>query len=199
MTRFLNIVIVCMMATYFYLEYQKPNAAGAAQTDPLIGAAELATQEETVAKAEAGANETLVVIAPKQQNKSAQELVDDVTEMSVLEPVQEPEETAVQEPTQAVETTAIVEKTVTTAILDDLAEVEPQVEPQEVPQVIFRVTGSVVNARSGPGTQYQVLTRLRRGQELVATGETDGTWAKAVVSDTGEEVWMHTSFLDEVG
>ena len=59
------------------------------------------------------------------------------------------------------------------------------------------VAGKVVNARSEPTTQSQVLAKLRRGTEVVPTGNSDGDWAEVIVEETGQSVWMHSDFLTQ--
>lgn len=52
------------------------------------------------------------------------------------------------------------------------------------------VTGSKVNLRGGPGTTYDVVGRLARGDH-VAVIEDDGFgWVQLEVLDTGETGWM---------
>lgn len=192
MARFFNLFLVGLFATYFYLEYQKPNVADAAQPAPqaplALDTAPESDTEDPVRVALAAATDASRTDAAPATNLVAEP----------VNPVLEPSELA--------------------AIADRLAasrrmaapmvtpEPEPEVaavaveEPAPAPSpVIFTVTGSVVNARSGPGTGFEVVTRLRRGAQLFATGESEGVWAKFVVSDTGQEVWMHTGFIAQSG
>lgn len=183
MTRFLNVLLVALFGTYFYLEYREPNAADAAPVE----LAEADTPD-TVARTEDEATSPeedpvrTASVAPTTQTDATAEpiLVDPINSQEIRERVAARDLMALPPIEQL-------------TVADD-----PEPAPAAAPQIL-RVTGSVVNARSGPGTGFDVVTRLRRGQELFATGDTDGVWAKAVVVETGEEVWMHTKFLAEAG
>jgi hypothetical protein len=59
----------------------------------------------------------------------------------------------------------------------------------------FTVSGNLVNARAKPSTQSKVVTKLRQGTLVAATGQSDGAWIKVVVKETGQPVWMHSNFL----
>jgi uncharacterized protein YgiM (DUF1202 family) len=59
----------------------------------------------------------------------------------------------------------------------------------------FTVSGNLVNARAEPSTSSKVLTKLRQGTVVAATGQSKGAWVKVVVQDTGQSVWMHSNFL----
>lgn len=186
MTRLLNFVLVALFASYFYLEYREPNAAGAVQVD--------ATQ---VAKAETSADTDALIAS--EQPAEAVKLAHAGAAATQTDAVAAPPEVVVvnAEELQSVRSYVSARELMALPLEETVAEVsEP--EPAVAP-VIFRVTGSLVNARSGPGTSFDVLTKLRRGQELYATGDVEGDWAKAVVAETGEEVWMHTGFLAEAG
>ena len=61
-------------------------------------------------------------------------------------------------------------------------------------QAIY-VTGSVVNARSGPGTNYQVLAQLPRGTKVQAAARQEGSWVELEVANLGQTVWMHGKYL----
>lgn len=74
------------------------------------------------------------------------------------------------------------------------AEVAPattqDAEREELAQDLREVTGSRVNLRGGPGTAYEVVGRLTRGDH-VAVIEDDGFgWVQLEVLDTGETGWM---------
>lgn len=56
----------------------------------------------------------------------------------------------------------------------------------------MKVTASALNVRSGPGTEFRVLGRLERGDE-VQIREEHGVWAW--VSPPGG--WVHSGFLEE--
>ncbi len=71
----------------------------------------------------------------------------------------------------------------------------PVIVKPEIARMI--VAGKIVNARSEPTTQSQVLAKLRRGTEVVPTGNSDGDWAEVIVEETGQSVWMHSDFLTQ--
>ncbi|MEM7439962.1 MAG: SH3 domain-containing protein [Pseudomonadota bacterium] len=229
MTRFLNFLIVALFGTYFYLEYQEPNSAGASQTAASIELAEAEgsdtpAQDEVIATVEAASDAT-----DEPVEKPASVLIISPTKTaSKLAPTTQPDETDEVQPTKvaavqpqksdgqasptntdtdvASAIAAALEEVTQTEELapepvaeDEVAVADPTPETLPATLKVYRVNGNVVNARAGPGTNFEVLVRLQRGTELLGTGETEGVWAKAVVTDTGEEVWMHTGFLDEVG
>ncbi|WP_204113000.1 SH3 domain-containing protein [Shimia biformata] len=73
--------------------------------------------------------------------------------------------------------------------------------PSAIPQILaqdFReVNGNRVNMRAGPGTGYQVLDTLVRGQVVeVLTTEANG-WSKLRVVDTQRIGWMSSRLLTE--
>ncbi len=53
--------------------------------------------------------------------------------------------------------------------------------------------------RSGPGTNYTILDKLKRGTELIVveerTGSDGGIWLK-VVTPTGKEGWVHSDYVN---
>ena len=52
------------------------------------------------------------------------------------------------------------------------------------------VTGSVVNLRAGPGTQYQVLDQVSRGDTLQVTGGLED-WYRIYVRDRSLFAWIY--------
>lgn len=67
--------------------------------------------------------------------------------------------------------------------MDDLNATAPARE-------IRTVTGSRVNMRNGPGTNFSVVTKLSRGQEVVVLQNTGDGWLKLQVVDTNRIGWM---------
>lgn len=57
------------------------------------------------------------------------------------------------------------------------------------------VSGSTVNMRGGPSTQFGVVSRLTRGTEVLETGQTDDGWSQIKVVDTGKRGFIATKFL----
>jgi hypothetical protein len=57
------------------------------------------------------------------------------------------------------------------------------------------VDTSYLNMREGPGTQYDVVTVLRRGTPVVLTGQVSDYWVQ-VREPTGYVGWVSSSYLD---
>lgn len=86
---------------------------------------------------------------------------------------------------------------------------EPPVEsttpaPEPTPEVDWSVlgaqTGTVwatasVNVRTGPGTQHDVVTTLRSGDDVTATDTTADGWQQVVVGDGAG--WVKGTYLDD--
>ena len=72
-------------------------------------------------------------------------------------------------------------------------EVEPSPEPVAAPPEMVSVIASVVNIRSGPGTENKVVTTVRRGDELEMLGEMD-SWYNVKLSN-GVEGWIHKKLV----
>ncbi|WP_432689376.1 SH3 domain-containing protein [Pseudooceanicola sp. C21-150M6] len=84
----------------------------------------------------------------------------------------------------------------------ELAAVDPAVlaafatPPQPAPTAenaftdIREVTGNRVNMRNGPGTNYAIVDRLTRGQEVEVLSEPGNGWLELRVNDTGQVGWM---------
>ena len=56
----------------------------------------------------------------------------------------------------------------------------------------YEVTASSLNVRGGPGTEFKVLTELKRGV-VVSVDAVKGDWVR--ISDDG---WVHSSFLKQI-
>jgi len=77
---------------------------------------------------------------------------------------------------------------------------EATAAPTPVPTVTVpiasRTTGGGLRMRSGPGTDYEVLTFLAEGQEVNVLGRDEtGEWLK-ISLDSGEEGWVAAEFVD---
>jgi uncharacterized protein YgiM (DUF1202 family) len=57
------------------------------------------------------------------------------------------------------------------------------------------VSGSTVNMRGGPSTQFGVVTRLTRGTEVLETGQTENGWSQIKVVETGTRGFIASKFL----
>ena len=72
--------------------------------------------------------------------------------------------------------------------------------PVAAPQVdLATVTGSAVNMRLGPSTQYGVVDTLRRGTQVEILEIADNGWARLRVVDGGKVGWMSARFVAETG
>lgn len=82
----------------------------------------------------------------------------------------------------------------------NLALVEPEklavVTSAENPDIrTLFVTGSVVNVRSGPSTNFQVVGKLSKGEKTISFGAPRGGWTRIRYSESGKLGWMATRFL----
>lgn len=77
---------------------------------------------------------------------------------------------------------------VAAAVARDVAKA-PAPTPQSE-RDIRQITGSTVNMRSGPGTEYSPVTRLSGGTEVAVLRDPGNGWLKLRVVDTGREGWM---------
>lgn len=115
------------------------------------------------------------------------DIADGVAELPPDAPPAEPEPVAVEptpEPTpEAVEPTP---------------EPTPEAEAASPDRVVVTVTGTVVNLRTGPGTEHAINGRVRAGDQLRVTGRNvAGDWLQVVnPSATGEWVWIHAPLTD---
>lgn len=58
-----------------------------------------------------------------------------------------------------------------------------------------RVAGTSVNLRSGPGTQFDRLTSLARGTEVIVLPDRVGSWVKVRLAESGDVGWMTDRLL----
>lgn len=71
---------------------------------------------------------------------------------------------------------------------------EPAIPQIEVETAI--VTGSTVNLREGPSTNYSRVGAVSEGDELVLTGVTDGNWVEIQHPTNGGKAWMHGNYIE---
>ncbi|MGR3570956.1 SH3 domain-containing protein [Brevirhabdus sp.] len=66
------------------------------------------------------------------------------------------------------------------------ADARPHTVAQPQPE-LWKVTGSVLNVRSGPSIVHEIIGKLRRGQEAEVLGGITGDWAtiRLASGDTG--------------
>ncbi len=83
-----------------------------------------------------------------------------------------------------------------TAVLTD---VTPEPVAVLVPQIDYRqVSGSKVNLRNGPGTNFSVVTQLRRGDEVEVLRDDGLGWVKLRSLEGNRIGWMSGDFLQAV-
>lgn len=79
----------------------------------------------------------------------------------------------------------------------------PQPQPQRQPQQqaaadgdLMFVTGSRVNVRSGPSTEFSVIDSVAYGEAVEIVAFDENGWAEIRLADTGETGFMAARFLD---
>lgn len=77
-------------------------------------------------------------------------------------------------------------------------EPEPAPAPAVPDRVVATVTGTVVNLRTGPGTDHAIDGQVRAGDRLRATGRnTDGSWLQVVDPRNPEDrLWIYSPLID---
>lgn len=78
----------------------------------------------------------------------------------------------------------------------ELPVIEPAAESLNVD--LRAVSGSRVNMRTGPGTDYGVLDKLVRGTQAEVIEVTGDGWARIRVVETGQVGWMAERLLDAI-
>lgn len=71
---------------------------------------------------------------------------------------------------------------------------DPSITISEMNDTVY-VTGNGVNLRVGPGTEYNAVTSLSRGEELKRTGVTNNGWSQ--VDWDGEEAYLSNNYVSE--
>ncbi|MFY0597121.1 MAG: SH3 domain-containing protein [Cognatishimia sp.] len=61
-----------------------------------------------------------------------------------------------------------------------------------------RVKGNRVNMRNGPGTQYSVVGKLQRDNEVEVLQDPGAGWVKLQVIETGRIGWMSAKLLEKI-
>jgi lipoprotein-anchoring transpeptidase ErfK/SrfK len=75
----------------------------------------------------------------------------------------------------------------------------PVTTPSPAPPATIRVSGTRVNLRTGPGTNYLVIQKLNYDEQLLLLGRLKGdTWLYVETTD-GEEGWVESSLVDLTG
>lgn len=69
---------------------------------------------------------------------------------------------------------------------------------EEIPVDLRAVSGSRVNMRTGPGTNYGVLDKLVRGTQAEVIEITGDGWARIRVVETGQVGWLAAKLLGAI-
>ena len=75
-----------------------------------------------------------------------------------------------------------------TVVVGDLSAEGSASEPISVVAAVVQV--DTLNVRSGPGTNYSIVTQVRQGNELRVTGQVDNCGWLQIVTDDGAEGWV---------
>ena len=76
-----------------------------------------------------------------------------------------------------------------------VAEVAPEPEPE---RIIWYVTGSRVNVREGPSTDYTVLGKVLYGDAAEIISDPDAEWVKIRIEGDGVEGYIAKRFMTDV-
>lgn len=93
--------------------------------------------------------------------------------------------------------TTDTEKAVTLTVAG-LSEAEPRAFEVAAAVDYRAVSGSRVNLRGGPGTSFDVITQLRRGNEVEVLVDDGDGWVKLRALDGNHVGWMSDSFLTAI-
>lgn len=152
----------------------------------MSGGSDFVPEERVVAVAEA---------EPVQQ-EPAIEVTRGVTQdlVTISLPVAEPTPTISEPQVDAQVVLASVTEAVETVVEEPV--VEPVVEVvAPAPADLRYVSGSVVNMRGGPSTNFGVVDKLPRGTLTEVVEVNSEGWARIIVPSTGLEGWMAERFL----
>lgn len=128
-----------------------------------------------------------VVVAADQPVAAAPEVtpVAMITPVAVMTPVASPEPTA--------------EPAVAEAVAEVMAEVEAEAPPAPEPErIIWYVTGSRVNVREGPSTNYTVLGKVLYGDAAEIISDPNADWVKIRIEGDGVEGYIAKRFMTDV-
>lgn len=83
-----------------------------------------------------------------------------------------------------------------TAPLDQIIATSAPAQP-EIARDIRRITGSVVNFRSGPGTRYGVVGKLSRGAQVEVLETFENGWVRMRETDSNRVGWVLGSLVSK--
>lgn len=90
------------------------------------------------------------------------------------------------------------EETIKRGVTDVVSRARLHDQPLTQPRDLRHVSGSRVNMRNGPGTQYSVVDKLLRGQEVEVLQDPGIGWVKLQVTGSGRIGWMSARLLQKV-
>lgn len=176
MTRIFNFVILFFLVGVFYI-----------QTDG-FGAGTMTANVERAKQARFVADDAPIVLA-SMSAKGVKDTPQEPIKVANINAMSEAEKEAVKQRFIAMR---LASSTVIRTVKMTKSTLQSASAPRENRMV---VAGTVVNARSEPTTSSAVLAKLRRGTEVLPTGQSNGEWAQVIVSTSGQAVWMHSDFL----
>lgn len=101
---------------------------------------------------------------------------------------------------------AVAEEKVSALILPSLiaatdqpsdAPVQATLQQQETQAIVRTISGNRVNVRGGPGTNYDVVSRLVKGQEVEILSDPGQGWVKMRPVEGGSVGWLADFLLNE--
>lgn len=197
-------LVVCVFA---FLGFAFYHMSGGAAFDP---------EATRAARVEERAAMTIATAAPVAEPEVVQALEIEPVKLNIpaptfdvaaeAEPVQE--EIVAIDPTPSVETRVAFADTPSNIILPSLivgsTAPVPQPQPVEVAEVsvadrldVRSVSGSRVNVRGGPGTNYSVVNRLVRGDQVEILEDPGDGWVMLRPTEGGPVGWMAAYLLSE--
>jgi len=100
------------------------------------------------------------------------------------------------QPAEAAVTAAVAQTEIAGLTLRGLSDpIRLDTAPTDRPDDIRSISGSAVNMRAGPGTQYDRIARLVRGDEVAVLQDPGNGWLKLRVVETGRVGWMADSLV----
>jgi len=87
------------------------------------------------------------------------------------------------------------------AVAEVVAEVVAETTPEPAPEperIIWYVTGSRVNVREGPSTDYTVLGKVLYGDAAEIISDPDAEWVKIRIEGDGVEGYIAKRFMTDV-
>ena len=106
----------------------------------------------------------------------------------VSDPVIEPE--IIHKPVAVSAPAAAPEPTIEIAATTPAAQAEPE-------HIVWYITGSRVNVREGPSTNYAILDKVLYGDAFQVVSDPDAKWIKIRIEGAGVEGYIVKSFTTE--